>query len=440
MALLAMSSRIPASLHEPDAEAMPREQLRACQLERLRRMLDYAYRHVAWYREAFDRAGVTPAALRGWDDLRRFPFTDKRDLRQAYPFGMLAVPREQVVRLHASSGTTSKPTVVGYTSGDIETWTDLMARSLVCAGVRPGDILHNAYNYGLFTGGFGVHYGAERLGCSVTPVSSGNTERQVMILRDFGAHVLAATPSYALNIAETARAMGHDLAAGPLRVGLFGGEPSSPALRRRLERELGLNVRQLYGLSEVMGPGVAAECAEQRGLHAWEDHFLLEVVDPRTLAPLPPGEPGELVITTLTKEAQPVIRYRTRDITRLSDAPCRCGRSHQRILGIDGRDDDMLIIRGVNLYPSQLEDVLVDIEGLRPHYRLIVRREGTLDELTVEIECAAGAGLQRVARAARERIKTMIGVSCEVRLLEHGSLPRSEGKAVRVKDLREAVV
>ena len=314
-----------------------------------------------------------------------------------------------------------------------------MARSMACAGIRPGDIVHNAYGYGLFTGGLGIHYGAERLGCTVVPASGGATERQVTLISDFGAHALGATPSYALRIAEVASSMGVDLRRSSLRIGLFGAEPWSEALRRELEERLGLKAMDLYGLSEVLGPGVACECHAQAGLHGWEDHFLFEVIDPDTLAPRPMGETGELVITTLTKQALPMIRYRTRDITRLSDEPCPCGRTHVRIMRVTGRNDDMLIIRGVNVYPSQIEAVLVGFPALAPHYQIVLTREGALDAMTVEVELAADAGeVDRVAKAEEVayHIKSRIGITCEVAVRSPGEVPRSEGKAVRVRDLR----
>jgi phenylacetate-CoA ligase len=333
--------------------------------------------------------------------------------------------------------------VVGYTRGDLDLWTDLMARSLACAGAMPGDIVHNAYGYGLFTGGLGVHYGAERLGCTVVPVSGGGTERQVTLLQDFGAQVLCATPSYALNIAEVAQTMGVDLRNSSLRVGVFGAEPWSDAMRQDLEARLGLKAVDLYGLSEIIGPGVASECHPmQAGLHGWEDHFLFEIINPETLKPLPMGEAGELVITTLTKQAQPMVRYRTRDITRLTDEPCACGRTHLRILRVTGRDDDMLIIRGVNVYPSQVEAVLVGFPGLAPHYQIVLTREGALDAMTVEVEMAPGEPDEAPARARKadevvHHIKSLIGVTCKVAVKSSGEVPRSQGKAVRVKDERK---
>jgi phenylacetate-CoA ligase len=423
------------------AETMPRRDLAALQRRRLRRSLAHAYERVQHYRRKFDEAGVTPDSLGALADIAHFPFTLKSDLRDNFPFGLFAVPRAQVLRLHASSGTTGKPTVVGYTRADLDLWSDLMARTLACAGARPGDVVHNAYGYGLFTGGLGFHYGAERLGCTVVPVSGGNTERQVMLIKDFGAAVLCATPSYALNIAEVAMRMGMDPPALPLRCGAFGAEPWSEPMRRALEARLGIKAIDVYGLSEILGPGVAAECDAQDGLHGWEDHFLFEIIDPDTLKPLPMGEAGELVITTLTKEALPMVRYRTRDITRLTDAPCACGRTHLRIMRVTGRDDDMLIIRGVNVYPSQVEAALVGCSGLAPHYQIVLTRDGALDAMTIEVEMlpevlgddAAGAAK---AGEVQHHLRTMIGVTCEVAVKAPGEVPRSEGKAVRVKDRR----
>jgi phenylacetate-CoA ligase len=426
------------------AECMPRTQLAALQLDRLRKTLERAYAKVPHFRKAFDAARVKPESLKSLDDIVHFPFTCKTDLRDNYPFGMFAVPREQVLRVHASSGTTGRPTVVGYTRGDLDLWSDLMARSLACAGARPGDIVHNAYGYGLFTGGLGAHYGAERLGCTVVPVSGGGTERQVTLLRDFGADVLCATPSYALNIAEVAGVMRIDMRQLPVRCGAFGAEPWSEAMRRELESRFGIKAVDLYGLSEIIGPGVACECdAAQNGLHGWEDHFLFEIIDPKTLEPLPNGEPGELVITTLSKEALPMIRYRTRDITTLVDEPCVCGRTHVRIMRVTGRDDDMLIIRGVNVFPSQIEACLVGFPGLAPHYQIVLTREGPLDAVTIEVELGADAPSDQAYLAAkageiRQHLKSMIGVSCTIDVKNSGAVPRSQGKAVRVKDLRQA--
>jgi len=431
-------------MFDPAAETMSRGALAGLQFKRLKHTLEHAYANVPHYRRAFDAAGVKPESLTSLADIVRFPFTLKTDLRDNYPFGMFALPRQQLTRLHASSGTTGKPTVVGYTSGDLDRWAGLMARSLGCAGAAPGDIIHNAYGYGLFTGGLGAHYGAERLGCTVVPISGGGTERQVALLSDFGANVLCATPSYALNIAEVAEAIGVDLRRSPLRCGLFGAEPWSEALRSDLQDRLGIKAIDIYGLSEIMGPGVACEChVVQSGLHGWEDHFLFEVIDPETLAPKRFGEAGELVITTLTKEALPMIRYRTRDITRLDDSPCACGRTHVRIMRVTGRDDDMLIIRGVNVYPSQVEAVLVGFPGLSPHYQIVLKRAGALDAMTVEVELAPGAPdndeeRARKATEVRHHIKSMIGVTCDISVKRRGEVPRSQGKAVRVKDERKA--
>ncbi|WP_291606039.1 phenylacetate--CoA ligase family protein [Bradyrhizobium sp.] len=423
-------------------ECMPRAEIAALQLERLKKILAHAYARVPHYRRKFDEAGVSPEDLRSLADIERFPFTMKTDLRDNYPFGLFAVPMDDLIRLHASSGTTGRPTVVGYTRSDIDLWSDLMARSMACAGVRPGDIVHNAYGYGLFTGGLGAHYGSERLGCATVPMSGGATERQVQLMQDFGAKVLCSTPSYALNIAEVAESMGVDVRKLPLRCGLFGAEPWSEAMRRDLQDRLGIQAVDIYGLSEIMGPGVACECnVAQNGLHGWEDHFLFEVVDPNTLKPLAEGEAGELVITTLTKAALPMIRYRTRDITTLTSEPCSCGRTHRRIMRVTGRDDDMLIIRGVNVFPSQIEAVLVGFPGIAPHYQIILTREGPLDAIAVEAEMLPGVpadddARKKKASEVRHHLKSMVGVTCTVMVQQPGAVPRSQGKAVRVKDLR----
>jgi phenylacetate-CoA ligase len=429
----------PIYMFEREAEIMPRSELKALQLSRLKTTVERAYNKIPHYKRKLDAAGVKPSDLKSLADLARFPFTVKADLRDNYPFGLFAVPREQVLRLHASSGTTGKPIVVGYTQGDLNLWADLMARCLACMGTRPGDIVHNAYGYGLFTGGLGAHYGAERLGCTVVPMSGGGTERQVTLLRDFGATILCATPSYALNIAEVAEGMGIDIRKLPLRTGIFGAEPWTDAMRRDIEARLGIKAVDIYGLSEIIGPGVACEChSVQNGLHGWEDHFLFEIIDPETMQPKPMGEAGELVITTLTKEALPMLRYRTRDITRLSDEPCPCGRSHVRILRVTGRDDDMLIIRGVNVYPSQVEAVLVGFPGLAPHYQIVLTRDGALDAMTVEVELAPGFEGDRLRKAdeVTHHIKSLIGVTCKVVAKSPGEVPRSQGKAVRVRDQR----
>jgi phenylacetate-CoA ligase len=420
------------------AETLPREEIHRLQAQRLRTTLANAYAHVPLHRARMDRLGLRPEDVRSIAELAEYPFTLKTDLRDHYPFGLFARPQRRVARLHASSGTTGKPTVVGYTKRDLRTWGELMARSMACAGVRPGDVVHNAYGYGLFTGGLGAHYGAERLGATVVPVSGGMTERQVVLIRDFAARVLCATPSYALNIAEVAERDGIDLKGSSLEVGLFGAEPWSEAMRAEIEARLGLRAVDIYGLSEIMGPGVAVECEARDGLHGWEDHFLFEVLDPETGAAVPDGHAGELVITTLTKEALPMIRYRTRDITRAAREPCACGRSHLRLRRITGRNDDMLIIRGVNLYPSQVESVLVGLPGLAPHYQLVVERKGNMDELTVEAEAASSdeGNYPGISEKIKHQVKSMIGVTVAVVIKKPGEVPRSQGKAVRVRDLR----
>jgi phenylacetate-CoA ligase len=427
---------------EPAAETMPRAKLAALQLKRLRQTVKNAYDNVPLHRKRMRKLRMEPGDIKSLEDLARLPFTVKSDLRDHYPFGMFARPREQLARLHASSGTTGKPTVVGYTLKDIAMWGGLMARSMACAGVRPGDVVHNAYGYGLFTGGLGAHYGAERLGATVVPMSGGSTERQIVLITDFGARVLCATPSYALAIAEVAEQQGVDLRKSKLRIGLFGAEPWSEAMRNEIQIRLGLKAVDVYGLSEILGPGVACECEEaQAGLHGWEDHFIFEVIDPDTGKPVAEGEQGELVITTLTKEALPMLRYRTRDITRITTERCECGRSHLRIKRITGRNDDMLIIRGVNVYPSQIEAVLVGMPEIAPHYQLVIERKGSLDQVAVEVEAAQDVvpdaeTYARISRAAQHQIKSMIGISTEVMVKKPGEIPRSMGKAVRVRDLR----
>ena len=424
-----------------EAETMPRPRLERLQLTRLRATLKNAWDNVDLHRRRMQAAGVRPRDMRSLADIAQLPFTLKTDLRDHYPFGMFARPRKTLVRVHASSGTTGKPTVVGYSHKDIQTWAALMARTLACTGARPGDVIHNAYGYGLFTGGLGAHYGGERLGATVVPVSGGGTERQVALLQDFGARVLCATPSYALNIAEVAEREGVDLRTGALEIGVFGAEPWSEALRAELEQRLGIKAMDIYGLSEIMGPGVAAECDAQDGLHGWEDHFLFEIIDPDTGKALPDGASGELVITTLTKQALPMIRYRTRDITKLTRERCGCGRTHLRLKRITGRNDDMLIIRGVNVYPSQIEAVLVGFPGIAPHYQLVVERRGSLDELTIEVEAAsAGAIFAEIEKQVIHHVKSRVGVSAAVIVKKPGEVPRSQGKAVRVRDLRPKAV
>jgi len=424
-------------------ETMPREDLEAIILRRLKATIDRVYANVAFYRKKFEENNLTPNDIQSLEDLKRIPFTVKEDLRDNYPFGMFAVPMDNVVRIHASSGTTGKPTVVGYTARDVNTWAELMARSLVAGGATRGDIIHNAYGYGLFTGGLGIHYGAEKLGASVIPVSGGNTKRQIIIMKDFGPTILTATPSYALHLSEVAEDMGVSFKDFKFKFGIFGAEPWSENMREEIERKLNLVAVDIYGLSEVIGPGVAIECHEaKRGLHIFEDHFIPEIINPATGEVLPYGETGELVFTTITKEAFPVIRYRTRDITSLNPEPCICGRTHIRMNKVSGRTDDMLIIRGVNVFPSQIESVLMEMEEVEPHYQLIVDREDKLDTLTVLLEVGERLfsdevrHLQDRERTIAKNIKDYLGVSAKVKLVEPKAIARSEGKAVRVIDNR----
>ena len=413
------------------------DELRALQLRRLRDTLRQAYEGQAPYRAKCEAAGVHPDDLRQLQDLARFPFTSKSDLRDAYPFGMLAIPREQCVRLHASSGTTGRPTVVGYSARDIDTWSDLMARSLYAAGARPGDIIHNAFGYGLFTGGLGAHYGAERLGCTVVPMSGGFGERQVMLISEFGARVVLMTPSYMLAVADEFERQGVDPRQTAMRIGIFGAEPWTESMRAEIERRLGIDAVDIYGLSEVMGPGVACEFIETKdGPTVWEDHFYPEIVDPETGAPVSDGEPGELVFTTLTKEAMPVVRYRTRDLTRLMPGTASVMR---RMAKITGRSDDMLIVRGVNLFPSQVEEQILRDPALSGHYVIEVSRSGALDDLLVRVEARGELDADGAGRAAAElarRLKGMCGLSAAIDVAGPGTIERSLGKAKRVIDRR----
>lgn len=425
-------------------ETLPRVALEALQLKRLQAAVARVYANVPFYKNSFDAAGIKPEDLKSLSDLRLLPFTTKQDMRNSYPYALFAAPMDEIVRIHASSGTTGKPTVVGYTKKDIDTWSELMARSFMAAGAHKGDIIHNAYGYGLFTGGLGAHYGAELLGASVIPISGGNTKRQIMIMQDFGSTVLTCTPSYSLYLAEEAAAEGVDIKGSRLRVGIFGAEPWSEAMRTEIEANLGLDAIDIYGLSEIMGPGVAIECIEEKhGLHIWEDHFIPEIINPETGEPVAEGERGELVITTITKQGIPLIRYRTRDITSISYAPCKCGRTHGRIARMSGRSDDMLIIRGVNVFPSQIESILVRIEGVEPHYLLIVDRKDNLDTLEVQVEVDESLFsdeikvLQTLSRIIEKEIKDMLGVTCTVKLVEPKTIQRSEGKAQRVRDNRK---
>jgi phenylacetate-CoA ligase len=418
-------------------EIASRDELAALQLQRLRWSLRHAYDNVAHYRTAFERAAVHPDDLRSLDDLCRFPFTTKDDLRQGYPFGMFAVPRTDVVRVHASSGTTGKPTVVGYTRNDIDTWSAVMARSIRAAGGRAGDLVHVAYGYGLFTGGLGAHYGAERLGCTVVPMSGGQTARQVQLIDDFRPDIIMVTPSYMLAIAEEMQRQGLDPRASSLAIGMFGAEPWTPTMRTAIEAMLDIDALDIYGLSEVIGPGVAQECIETKdGLTVWEDHFYPEVVDPQTGAVLPEGEKGELVFTSLTKEAMPVVRYRTRDLTRLLPGSARTMR---RIEKITGRCDDMIIVRGVNVFPTQIEELILRDPMLAPHYQVEIARPRHLDEVTVLVERApasGGADADAAGERLARRIKELVGVSCAVRVMQSGGIERSLGKAKRVVDKR----
>jgi phenylacetate-CoA ligase len=419
-------------------ETASRDEIATLQLAHLKRTLRHVYDNVAHYRAAFDAAGVAPDDLRTLADLAKFPFTTKADLRANYPFGMFATPREQIARVHASSGTTGKPTVVGYTKADIETWSQVVARSIRAAGGRPGMKLHNAYGYGLFTGGLGVHYGAERLGLTTIPVSGGMTERQVQLIADFEPDIITVTPSYMLAILDEFRRQGRNPRTTSLKVGIFGAEPWTDAMRAEIEQAFNMHAVDIYGLSEVIGPGVASECVETKdGLTVWEDHFFPEIVDPVTAKALPDGENGELVLTTLTKEAMPVIRYRTRDLTRLLPGTARSMRRMERIAG---RSDDMLIVRGVNLFPTQIEEQILKVEGLSPHYQIVLTREDRLDEMEVLVE-AAPTGTAEEARKSTaaelgRRIKGLIGITAKISVADPGAVERSQGKARRVIDKR----
>ncbi|MEU1304011.1 phenylacetate--CoA ligase PaaK [Streptomyces shenzhenensis] len=411
--------------------------LRALQLERLRNTLRHAYDHVPFYRQAFDKAGLRPQDCRSLDDLARFPFTTKADLRANYPYGMFAVPRDRIRRIHASSGTTGRPTVVGYTENDLSLWADMVARAIRAAGGRPGDTIHVAYGYGLFTGGLGAHYGAERLGCTVVPASGGMTARQVQLIRDLEPRIIMITPSYMLTLLDEFERQGLDPRGTSLRIGIFGAEPWTEGMRQEIEERFGIDAVDIYGLSEVIGPGVAQECVETKdGLHIWEDHFCPEVVDPVTGEVLPEGTEGELVLTSLTKEAMPVIRYRTRDLTRLLPGTARVFR---RMRKITGRSDDMVILRGVNLFPTQIEEIVLRTPGVAPHFQLRLTREGRLDALTVRVEARPGAtpeARREAARAVAAAVKDGIGVSVAVEIVEPESLERSVGKIRRIVDLR----
>ncbi len=428
---------------EPENETMSREELEQLQLERLEATLNRVYLNVPFYHKKFKELNIDPDDIRSLADIRKLPFTTKNDLRENYPYGLFAVPLREVVRIHASSGTTGMSTVVGYTKNDLKTWSNLMARVLTAGGITKDDVVQIAFGYGLFTGGFGHHYGAEKIGASVIPISSGNTARQIKIMQDFKTTALICTPSYALLIADTIKEMGINANSLSLKYGLFGAEPWSEGMRQEIQEKLKIIATDNYGLSEVMGPGVAGECLERNGLHISEDHFLVEVVDPETLEPVAAGETGELVVTTLTKEAFPVIRYRTRDLTRLIPSPCACGRKFVKMNRVMGRTDDMLIIKGVNVFPSQIESVLFDIEGTEPHYQIIVDRKGALDDVIVKVEVSESIFFDEMKKqnelmeTIKRRLASELGIGVDVKLVEKKSIERSEGKAKRVIDLRK---
>lgn len=424
-------------------EKLNRKQYEELQLERLKRTVERVYENVPFYRKKFDEIGVKPHHIKTLKDIQLLPFTTKDDLRENYPYGLFTVPLSKIVRIHASSGTTGKPTVVGYTKHDMEIWTEVVARIVTAAGVREHDIAQIAFGYGLFTGAFGLHQGLERVGATVIPISSGNTEKQLMVMQDFGATVLVCTPSYALYMDEVANELNIDRSKLKLRIGLFGAESSTVEMRREIEKKWGLFATENYGLSEIIGPGVSGECEFREGLHINEDHFYPEIIHPQTGEVLPEGETGELVLTTITKEGMPLIRYRTRDITSLIYEPCKCGRTNVRMTSVKGRTDDMLIIRGVNVFPSQIESVLMGIEGIGPHYQLVVTKRGYLDDLEVHVELVDGKLLERYAELEnlenkiKHRIYTVLGLNVKVKLVEPKTLERTTGKAKRVVDLRK---
>jgi len=421
---------------------MPRAKIREIQLERLRYTVRYCYENVPFYKKKLDDAGVTPDSIKTLDDIRRIPPTTKADLRDNYPFGLFAVPMKNIVRIHASSGTTGKPTVVGYTAHDLDMWSDCMARLCAAAGATADDIVQISFGYGMFTGALGLHYGLEKLGCAVVPNSSGNTEKALMYMRDFKTTALVATPSYALYMAETAKKLEYPMSDYHLRLGLFGSEGCTPEMRTQIETAWGLFATDNYGMSELMGPGVSGECEERCGLHINEDYFLAEIVDPNTLEVLGEGETGEVLITTLTKEGIPLLRYRTRDISRITYEPCKCGRTFARMDKIKGRSDDMLKIRGVNVFPSQIESVLVGMQDVSPHYQLIVRREGFADTLEIRVELSdislleSYGKIEELQNRIRHNMHTVLGIQCKVSIVEPNTIERFVGKAKRVVDLR----
>ena len=431
------------NIYNPQIECMDRESMRALQLERLKKTVRYTYDNVEHYRNKLSSAGVKPEDIRSLEDIRYIPFSTKADMRDNYPFGLLARPLKDMVRVHASSGTTGKLTIVGYTRSDIDVWAEVAARSLSCAGVDRSSIVQVSYGYGLFTGGLGAHYGAERIGATVVPMSGGNTERQVTVLRDLKATALACTPSYALHIADTMDKMGVKKEELSLKAGIFGAEPWTAAMRGEIEQRLGITCYDIYGLAEIIGPGVAIECGEHNGLHIFEDHFIAEIIDPETLQPVPDGQPGELVFTTITKEGMPLIRYRTRDLTRIIPESCPCGRTHRRMEKILGRSDDMIVIRGVNVFPTQIETILIEMGDLEPHYLLVVDRDNNMDNLEVWVEMSQQLFsdevkvIEQAERRLKDRIHTILGISARVKLVEPGTIPRSEGKAKRIQDNRK---
>ncbi|HET7239171.1 MAG TPA: phenylacetate--CoA ligase [Terrimicrobiaceae bacterium] len=432
-----------ASYFNEEFETLPRPALEALQLKRLQQVLHRVYRNVPFYEESFDNAGISPTDIKSLADLRRLPFTTKQDMRDSYPYGLFAAPMEEIVRIHASSGTTGKPTVVGYTRHDLDTWSNLVARFMTAAGVTHDDVVQIAFGYGLFTGAFGLHYGTEMIGASVIPMSGGNTDKQIMIMQDYKTTVLVCTPSYALTIADRMEKLGVKPKDLSLRVGLFGGEPWSEEMRRQIEERLQIVATDNYGLSEVMGPGIAGDCLEKCGMHIFEDHFIPEIIDPLTCEVLPPGSVGELVLTSLTKEAFPMIRYRTRDITRLDYAPCTCGRTLVRMQKTMGRSDDMLIIKGVNVFPTQIEEILFQVEGCEPHYQLVIERIDNVDRLEVQVEVNEAIFFDEMKKqrefvlTVEKRLAHALGIGAKVKLVEPSTILRSEGKAQRVIDRRQ---
>lgn len=427
-----------------EIEAMPINKMKELQLERLKWSIRHAYDNVAFYREQFEAAGFHPDQFKSLDDMKRIPFLTKQDMRDCYPYGLFAVPQDKIVRVHASSGTTGNATVVGYTRNDVDVFAEVVARSLVCYGASPKDVVQVAYGYGLFTGGLGLHYGSEKLGALTVPMSGGNTARQLMLMKDFGSTVFCCTPSYALNVADfIEKNMPDFFEKSKLRIGVFGAEPWTDAMRVEIENRLKINAYDIYGLSEVIGPGVGAECSAKSGLHICEDHFYVEIIDPDTGEILPEGEEGEIVYTSLTKEAFPTIRYRSRDITKLYHDGCACGRTLIKMQRVTGRSDDMLIIRGVNVFPSQIETVLIGVDGTEPHYQIVVDRKGSMDDIEVMVEVNEKIFsdeikvMNRLSKEIADRFKSSLGISAKITLVEPNAIPRSEGKAVRVLDKRK---